>query len=460
MTICFSLTFAHGQTWSAIGNGVNGRVSSFAIYNGELYVGGQFDNTSGVTPFGIMKWNGTSFDTLPGTYLFGSSRIEAMVVYNNELYVGGAFCPGNSPYGSIYRNIARWNGVSWDSVGNGFNNVVYSLAVYNGNLYAGGDMSNSGSVIVNSIAKWDGNQWAPVANGVSNYGRVSKLEVYNNKLFAAGDFSIMGSAAIAQWNDTTWNAVGAGGINGVVYSLGVYNNELYAGGPYFTLAGGVSVNEIAKWNGITWASVGSGIGGNNSGDLFALREYHNELYAGGDFSVMDGNSSKCISRYDGASWNAVGSGVDSTYIITDTLFDFPMYGDTTFQYAPAMVSAFMEFNNELYVGGTFNMIGSVAAHNIAKWSTPLSINEISLTNQTFIYPNPFSFSATLHFNNFLKNATLTIYNSVGQQVKQIKNISEESIILHRDNLKCGVYFLQLTQDNKIFTTDKLIIIDN
>src|SRR4051812_40115671 len=106
--ICISLVFLFlttvslAQTWSAVGNGVYGRVSSFAIYNGELYIGGGFSISSGIqSP--ILKWNGVSFDTLPGTYLFGSSRIEAMAVFNNELYAGGAF------YNHKFKNILRWN---------------------------------------------------------------------------------------------------------------------------------------------------------------------------------------------------------------------------------------------------------------------------------------------------------------------------------------------------------------
>ena len=113
---CLFSSITHAQTWSAVGNGVNGRVSSFAIYSGELYVAGQFNNPGGISPLGLMRWNGTQFDTLPGTYLFGSSRIEAMGVYNDELYLGGAF--------STFSNIAKWNGVSFSSVGTGCDNVV------------------------------------------------------------------------------------------------------------------------------------------------------------------------------------------------------------------------------------------------------------------------------------------------------------------------------------------------
>ncbi|MBK7957147.1 MAG: T9SS type A sorting domain-containing protein [Bacteroidetes bacterium] len=61
--------------------------------------------------------------------------------------------------------------------------------------------------------------------------------------------------------------------------------------------------------------------------------------------------------------------------------------------------------------------------------------------------------------NIFTNATLTINNHLGQTVKQIENISGQSITLFRDNLQSGLYFIHLTQDNKTIATDKLVIAD-
>ena len=76
-----------------------------------------------------------------------------------------------------------------------------------------------------------------------------------------------------------------------------------------------------------------------------------------------------------------------------------------------------------------------------------------------IYPNPFSTQTTLQTGKFLKNASLTVYNSFGQTVKQIHNLSGQAIIFHRDNLSSGLYFLRLTQDSKVIAVDKLVIAD-
>lgn len=87
--------------------------------------------------------------------------------------------------------------------------------------------------------------------------------------------------------------------------------------------------------------------------------------------------------------------------------------------------------------------------------TQIQTNTLSMN----IFPNPFSIQTTLQTNIFLKNAILTVYTTFGQQIKQIKNISGQTITLSRDNLSSGLYFIRLTQDNKTFTSDKLIITD-
>jgi hypothetical protein len=76
-----------------------------------------------------------------------------------------------------------------------------------------------------------------------------------------------------------------------------------------------------------------------------------------------------------------------------------------------------------------------------------------------IVPNPFSSETTLLSGKNFKDAILTVYNSFGQQVKQIKNISGQTITLYRDNLASGLYFIQVTEGDQLFTAGKLMITD-
>ena len=90
-------------------------------------------------------------------------------------------------------------------------------------------------------------------------------------------------------------------------------------------------------------------------------------------------------------------------------------------------------------------------------STPVEENLIA--NDVSVFPNPFSLETTLHTDKVLTNATLTVYNLYGQQVKQIIHISGQTLTFHRDNLSNRVYFIRLTQDDKLISIEKIVVID-
>lgn len=77
-----------------------------------------------------------------------------------------------------------------------------------------------------------------------------------------------------------------------------------------------------------------------------------------------------------------------------------------------------------------------------------------------INPNPFSSQTILQSDKAFENASLTLYNAHGQVVKQMSNLVGETIILERNNLPAGLYFVQMSQDGKVVLTDKLVITDN
>ncbi|MCF8428112.1 MAG: T9SS type A sorting domain-containing protein [Bacteroidia bacterium] len=80
-------------------------------------------------------------------------------------------------------------------------------------------------------------------------------------------------------------------------------------------------------------------------------------------------------------------------------------------------------------------------------------------NHFSIYPNPFSMQTVLQTEKSFHNATLTVDNYFGQTVKEIKNISDQTVTLQRDNLPEGLYFVRLTENNKIIATKKIVIMD-
>ena len=74
-----------------------------------------------------------------------------------------------------------------------------------------------------------------------------------------------------------------------------------------------------------------------------------------------------------------------------------------------------------------------------------------------IYPNPFEDQTTIQSTQDLENVTLSVYNSLGQQVLKQKYQSGNRFILNRNGLNCGVYFLNVYSEDKLVTNQKFII---
>ena len=106
-----------------------------------------------------------------------------------------------------------------------------------------------------------------------------------------------------------------------------------------------------------------------------------------------------------------------------------------------------------------NFIYSWVSSTFACFPPTLSVQEINSSFTLLMSPNPFSSQTTLKTNTLLNNATLAVYNCFGQQVKLLKNISGKEIILQRDNLPGGLYFIRLIEGGKILGTEKLVITD-
>ncbi len=117
----------------------------------------------------------------------------------------------------------------------------------------------------------------------------------------------------------------------------------------------------------------------------------------------------------------------------------------------------------LIVGVKMNTLNSTYDILVTRLTRRLIFNDINHGKENCninAFPNPFKSSTTIQFNTELNGAELTIYNIFGQNVKQLNNISGQNIILHRENLSCGVYIMRLIQKNKTLATTKLIITDD
>jgi Secretion system C-terminal sorting domain len=84
----------------------------------------------------------------------------------------------------------------------------------------------------------------------------------------------------------------------------------------------------------------------------------------------------------------------------------------------------------------------------------------ALYSEITVFPNPFSTQITLQINLNLKEASLTVYNLSGQQVKQINNINADAgqpIILSREQLPSGQYFVSIVANDKVVASKRIMV---
>ena len=90
----------------------------------------------------------------------------------------------------------------------------------------------------------------------------------------------------------------------------------------------------------------------------------------------------------------------------------------------------------------------------------LSVNDLNyLKKEINFIPNPFKTELVITRKLNFENSTLKIFNSIGQLMKEVTNIYGHNIIVKRENLKSGIYFIQLLENGKFISTNKIIISD-
>ena len=269
--------YNRGGTFFQLGGGVAGpdfEVRAILPVNTDVYVAGRFNVVRDMVARNIAKWNGSDWETLGGGMNY---RVLCLAEFQGEIYAGGEFTRVN---GQRLPYLARWNGQEWLPVGDALNGPVYSLIVYDNALVAGGRFTRAGETEMNHLAVWRNESWAPAGSGVN--GNVLAMAVQGYDLIIAGRFETADGVTankIARWNGTGFQPIGQG-FNGNVHCLAVDGEIIYAGGE-FTLDGVYAnpLNHIAYWNGQTWRQLDTGV----DDIVYSMAVHRYDLYVGGKF---------------------------------------------------------------------------------------------------------------------------------------------------------------------------------
>ncbi|GIW73796.1 MAG: hypothetical protein KatS3mg103_0318 [Phycisphaerales bacterium] len=165
------------------------------------------------------------------------------------------------------------------------------------------------------------------------------------------------SHAAGQCTPAWDTAIGTPGVSdGYVQPIFGWNGNLYAGGSFMSIGGAANTAYVARWDGSAWSGLGSqGIGAGSS-NAFATSltnfevEGRDALIVGGFFADAAGlPGTHAIAAWDGRQWISM----DADLEFLDAIW--------------AMTTGDLGDGPRLFVGGTFDSIGSATAGGVAQW---------------------------------------------------------------------------------------------
>ncbi len=192
------------------------------------------------------------------------------------------------------------------------------------------------------------------------------------------------------------------------------------------------------------------------GNESALSYYHQTINLGATQSYISGNVIVVLdwSDYEEESGNDT---IDWYYIYTGSTAN-------TMQVFDSISATFTDFNIINPVNQYYFKIGALleqpciptssakanggpyaqSVSNIDDYSVNTAIDNPDFQNIVLVYPNPFNDYTTIKFDNRDKTEySLIIFDVTGQEVKKIEDITNDKIILRKDNLTSGFYSFEL-----------------
>ncbi|MCC6182591.1 MAG: T9SS type A sorting domain-containing protein, partial [Bacteroidia bacterium] len=399
------------QVWTKILDSVPGffQVTTLVkdTVSNVLYLGGEINTANDKVSNGVFKYNGVSFDPL-GSGIDdnqGYTLVKSLAIFQNKLYVCGTFHK-TGPYWCNY--VGRWNGTSWDSVNFNPNKPVGWSDVYNNELYVSGSFDTVAGQAIKHVAKFDGTNWHDLSFPYAD--RVEAIKNYKGTLYAAS------YTGVWQYKNNTWTHLAdcGGDMFRAVFGMEVIDSLLYMYGRFNSL-GGVTSKGIVAFDGVKWYGLGQGMSYSGYEVINNVQKIDGKIYITGNFENIEGIG--CSTANQNTNYAVLDN---NQWCIKSPPFDNAAFG-------------VVKYNGDLHIYGAFTKCGTDTIFGFAKWNggnsniacsntfsitnTYVGINEISITDNISIYPNPTpSIINIVDENNQLQNATIQIKNYLGQLV--------------------------------------------
>jgi hypothetical protein len=347
-------------------NLVSATISKMIEYNGELYVGGDFEVIGGQIIRYLARWDGSSWSSVGEL----SGKVEDMIVFQGKLYI--QVKENDLSYQNEYQchdcnRIYTWDGSSiiWEQLDYaGINKPLYSKSAFGGSNNSNKkyeqwtihDNKLFAYISTSAASSWDGYRFEllwfngdywQTYNVQNNYHGV--LKSYKGNLYATliGSYSTFEAGFYKLGIEEAWdsgilytffqwiNVAGESLSEPEILTIAEYNENLIVGGNFETIGGIVSEN-IASYDGNNWSTFG-----NWSYEPYELKVFNNQLYVSFYFGNWNGNDFERVAILNGNSWSS----------LLYNLSDYDMAGNGTFR-------TIEMYQNYLYLGGSNTVSGT------------------------------------------------------------------------------------------------------
>ncbi len=258
----FNVEYWHDSSWHTLGVFDRWAVHSLRVLDDTLYAMGSFSEVDGQFCTGAIRLVNGAWQPLPPIPLVDPEGlvITDIIKHQDRLIAVGTIFIGDG------NGIAYLDGDQWHILGPGLEagfSSIHSMAVYQGDLYVGGQIAATEGNPGKDIMRWDGNQFHALSSGLRrSYGDQTTftdcraLTVHDGLLYAGGGFRYAGEVealGVASWDGTQWCSV-PGNLTqptGGVWDIAFYLDSLFViCGLY---ADGIPVGQAAKFIGESYA---------------------------------------------------------------------------------------------------------------------------------------------------------------------------------------------------------------
>ncbi len=448
---------------------------------GNIYLAGYTSSTTGIASGGFQNTYG------------GGSDDAFLVKFDSN---------GNRIWGTYYGGSAYdyGLGVAIDSSGNVY---LSGTTASTSGIASGGFQNTFGGGLVDSyVVKFNSNGarlWATYCGGTSDDRNHGAATDFNGNVYIAGETGSSSGIASGGFQNTyaggsydaylvkynssgnrlwgtyyggigSWIEYGndvATDLSGNVYLIGYTgcHNGISFNGFQNTCGGGVSEAFFVKFDSVgtrIWASwyggtaneEGYGVATDPSGNVYitGITGSATNISSGGFQNTPAGGYDGFLAKFDSS-----GNRLCATYFggtASDYFYTNPSYR-SGYVYAGGETSS----SSGIALSGFQNTLSTATDAFLTKFTTTClttSLSESENISSINIYPNP---SNGKFYLQGITTGEIEIYNTLGEKIFSQKIVSDETQI-YLNNQPKGIYFLLLTQDNKNFATDKLIITDN